>query len=227
VRNEKGIIRQPIRFQGQYHDEETGLYYNRWRFYDPLQGRYITQDPIGLRGGVNSFAYPTNPVQWVDPLGLQTDPAWGLPDTDWAGTRGNPPQPPQPKPPQPELRSDGRPQGAGCGDAKRDKYIPDSYMGTVSFEKACDIHDDCYGTLGADKQACDTQFGENLRLACDKDFLRPKTGDYEWDKTISAERTNCRLQANWYQFSVEQWAGEAFDTAQKAAAERAAREQKK
>jgi RHS repeat-associated protein len=70
VRNEKGIIRQPIRFQGQYHDEETGLYYNRWRFYDPLQGRYVTQDPIGLLGGVNSFAYPTNPVGWVDPLGL-------------------------------------------------------------------------------------------------------------------------------------------------------------
>jgi RHS repeat-associated protein len=71
VRNEQGIIRQPIRFQGQYHDEESGLYYNRWRFYDPLQGRYITQDPIGLRGGLNNFAYTRNPVEWVDPLGLE------------------------------------------------------------------------------------------------------------------------------------------------------------
>jgi RHS repeat-associated protein len=70
VRNEKGIIRQPIRFQGQYHDEETGLYYNRFRFYDPLQGRYVTQDPIGLLGGVNGFAYPENPVEWIDPSGL-------------------------------------------------------------------------------------------------------------------------------------------------------------
>jgi RHS repeat-associated protein len=74
VRNEKGI-RQPIRFQGQYHDEETGLYYNRFRFYDPLQGRYITQDPIGLMGGMNGFAYPTNPVGWGDPLGLACSPA--------------------------------------------------------------------------------------------------------------------------------------------------------
>jgi RHS repeat-associated protein len=75
VRNEKGIIRQPIRFQGQYHDEETGLYYNRFRFYDPLQGRYITQDPIGLRGGLNNFAYTRNPVEWVDPLGLDDVPS--------------------------------------------------------------------------------------------------------------------------------------------------------
>jgi RHS repeat-associated protein len=78
VRNEKGV-RQPIRFQGQYHDEETGLYYNRFRYYDPLQGRYITQDPIGLLGGMNNFIYPMNSVEWVDPLGLQaTDPTWGL-----------------------------------------------------------------------------------------------------------------------------------------------------
>jgi RHS repeat-associated protein len=69
VRNEKGI-RQPIRFQGQYHDGETGRYYNRWRYYDPLQGRYITQDPIGLAGGMNNFVYPNNPVDWSDPLGL-------------------------------------------------------------------------------------------------------------------------------------------------------------
>ncbi len=38
--------------QGQQHDEESGLYYNRHRYYDPLQGRYITQDPMGLKGGM-------------------------------------------------------------------------------------------------------------------------------------------------------------------------------
>jgi RHS repeat-associated protein len=73
VRNEKGI-RQPIRFQGQYHDEETGLYYNRWRYYDPLQGRYITQDPIGLEGGFNLYAYVGgDPLNYIDPLGLWVD----------------------------------------------------------------------------------------------------------------------------------------------------------
>ncbi|MFA2394567.1 RHS repeat-associated core domain-containing protein, partial [Escherichia coli] len=47
-----------------------GLYYNRHRYYDPLQGRYITQDPIGLKGGWNFYQYPLNPVINVDPQGL-------------------------------------------------------------------------------------------------------------------------------------------------------------
>ncbi|MDK9606074.1 RHS repeat-associated core domain-containing protein, partial [Lelliottia sp. V104_15] len=49
---------------------ETGLYYNRHRYYDPRQGRYITQDPIGLAGGWNGYTYPLNPVTDFDPLGL-------------------------------------------------------------------------------------------------------------------------------------------------------------
>ncbi|QGQ70270.1 RHS repeat-associated core domain-containing protein [Halomonas sp. PA16-9] len=48
---------KPIRLQGQWHDEESGLYYNRHRYYDPQQGRYISQDPIGLRGGTNLYGY--------------------------------------------------------------------------------------------------------------------------------------------------------------------------
>jgi len=52
------------------NDEESGLYYNRHRYYDPLQGRYITQDPIGLKGGWNFYQYPLNPVINVDPQGL-------------------------------------------------------------------------------------------------------------------------------------------------------------
>jgi RHS repeat-associated protein len=72
VRNEKGV-RQPIRFQGQWLDEESGFYYNRYRYYDPRQGRYVTQDPIGLRGGLNVYSYPANPVGRVDPKGLATE----------------------------------------------------------------------------------------------------------------------------------------------------------
>ncbi|MGG7353234.1 RHS repeat-associated core domain-containing protein, partial [Escherichia coli] len=58
------------RLPGQQYDEESGLYYNRHRYYDPLQGRYITQDSIGLKGGWNFYEYPLNPVQYIDPLGL-------------------------------------------------------------------------------------------------------------------------------------------------------------
>ncbi|MBD3895312.1 RHS repeat-associated core domain-containing protein, partial [Halomonas sp. ML-15] len=53
------------------HDEESGLYYNRHRYYDPQQGRYISQDPIGLNGGTNLYGYVTNPTGMVDPLGLE------------------------------------------------------------------------------------------------------------------------------------------------------------
>jgi len=59
-----------IRFQGQYEDEETGLAYNRFRYYDAEAGRFVSSDPIGLRGGTNSYRYTTNPTTWIDPLGL-------------------------------------------------------------------------------------------------------------------------------------------------------------
>ncbi|EJD5015079.1 RHS repeat protein, partial [Escherichia coli] len=63
-------LQQLIRLPGQQYDEESGLYYNRHRYYDPLHGRYITQDPIGLKGGWNFYQYPLNPVINVDPQGL-------------------------------------------------------------------------------------------------------------------------------------------------------------
>jgi RHS repeat-associated protein len=63
-------IRNPLRFQGQYFDHETGLHYNRFRYYDPEIGRYLSKDPIGFAGGLNLHAYVANPTQWVDPLGL-------------------------------------------------------------------------------------------------------------------------------------------------------------
>ncbi|EMX3657322.1 RHS repeat protein, partial [Escherichia coli] len=60
-------VYQPYRLPGQQYDEESGLYYNRNRYYNPLLGRYITQDPIGLAGGWSLYAYPVN---GIDPLGL-------------------------------------------------------------------------------------------------------------------------------------------------------------
>uniref|UniRef100_UPI0012DF9491 RHS repeat-associated core domain-containing protein n=1 Tax=Pseudomonas taiwanensis TaxID=470150 RepID=UPI0012DF9491 len=52
----------PIRFQGQYHDHETGLHYNRYRYYDPSSARFIAQDPIGLLGDHNLYRYTVNPT---------------------------------------------------------------------------------------------------------------------------------------------------------------------
>jgi RHS repeat-associated protein len=63
-------FRSPWRFQGQWYDEESGLHYNRFRYYDPEAGRYVSPDPIGLLGGLNPYRYTVNPVNWIDPLGL-------------------------------------------------------------------------------------------------------------------------------------------------------------
>ena len=63
-------VEQNLRFQGQYHDHESGLHYNRFRYYDPQTGRFVHQDPIGLLGGENLFAYGPNPITWLDPYGL-------------------------------------------------------------------------------------------------------------------------------------------------------------
>jgi len=77
-------IHQPLRFQGQYFDEETHLHYNRYRYYDPNTGSFLTQDPIKLLGGINNYLYTPNPISWIDPLGLAckediNDPAKMLP----------------------------------------------------------------------------------------------------------------------------------------------------
>ncbi|WP_440590657.1 RHS repeat-associated core domain-containing protein [Rheinheimera fenheensis] len=63
-------IDNPIRFQGQYYDSESGLHYNHFRYYDPQTGRFISQDPIGLLGGINHYQYAPNHINWIDPLGL-------------------------------------------------------------------------------------------------------------------------------------------------------------
>uniref|UniRef100_UPI003857D888 RHS repeat domain-containing protein n=1 Tax=Providencia stuartii TaxID=588 RepID=UPI003857D888 len=59
-----------FRFAGQYEDRETGLYYNRFRYYDKDSGQYISPDPIGLLGGLNPYGYVHCPTGFIDPLGL-------------------------------------------------------------------------------------------------------------------------------------------------------------
>ncbi len=76
VKESINLIYNPLRYPGQYHDQETGLYYNWHRYYEPYLGRYITSDPIGLKGGLNNFVYANNNSQlYVDPLGLLSQKA--------------------------------------------------------------------------------------------------------------------------------------------------------
>jgi RHS repeat-associated protein len=70
LRSETGPLEQPIRALGQYHDRETGLYYNWFRHYAPMLGRYISADPTGYLYSQNPYWYSSNPYSWVDYNGL-------------------------------------------------------------------------------------------------------------------------------------------------------------
>ena len=87
-------LSQPLRFQGQYSDLEAGLFYNRYRYYDPDAARYVTQDLIGLLGGLNNYSYSPSSTNWIDPRGLKKsargcDPCCGRnPAAEASATQG-------------------------------------------------------------------------------------------------------------------------------------------
>ena len=64
-------IDMPLRFPGHYFDPETGLHYNRNRYFSPELGRYLQTDPAGQAGNINPYAYPGNPLTTVDIDGLK------------------------------------------------------------------------------------------------------------------------------------------------------------
>ncbi|AHE72488.1 hypothetical protein M942_04125 [Enterobacter ludwigii] len=66
-----------LRYPGQLYDAESGLYYNRYRYYDPEPGQYLSSDPIGLAGGIRPQGYVHNPLEWIDPFGLSKCPPQG------------------------------------------------------------------------------------------------------------------------------------------------------
>ncbi|WP_244298034.1 RHS repeat domain-containing protein [Actinobacillus vicugnae] len=71
------LAHQPFRLQNQYFDQETGLHYNFFRYYNPILGRFINQDPIGLAGGENLYRFANNAQSKIDPLGLTPNCPFG------------------------------------------------------------------------------------------------------------------------------------------------------
>jgi RHS repeat-associated protein len=142
-------MHQDIRLPGQHHDRETGLYYNRHRYYDPTIGAYINQDPIGLRGGnTNFYGYPTAPLRKTDPLGLfQWHGNWCGPD--WTGGREHPFVP------------------------NSDPYYYESPVDIV--DKACMNHDVCY-SLCRDEFPCSTSDRGKCMKECDTNLVEASKG---------------------------------------------------
>ncbi|WP_455883705.1 RHS repeat-associated core domain-containing protein [Pseudomonas putida] len=121
ARLDVGKIDNPLRFQGQYFDQESGLHYNRHRYYNPDIGRYLTPDPVKLAGGINGYQYVPNPTGWVDPLGLNAN----CPDS-----RNKPPTCATPAEPDiPYLSRKG-----AFREAKRDANIPISQQPDVLID---------------------------------------------------------------------------------------------
>jgi RHS repeat-associated protein len=197
-------------YTGRERDSETGLYYYRARWYDPQQGRFISEDPIGLRGGIHLYAYVMNdPVSSIDPEGTQVRSDRDRPGDYYPGMRepykpGTPnlggfwfdlifgvPNPP-PKLSDPNL----------CGSGASEKWVPD-YIGSIDCRPGCQNHDNCYGTYGQPKQFCDLKLGLDIWAEC--------------PRATGVARAMCPAVASTYWFGVSTFGQSAYNTAQEAA----------
>jgi len=133
-----------LEYTGRENDG-TGIYFYRARYYDPVLKRFVQSDPIGLKGGLNTYLYAmAAPTTYTDPDGLQPSYGWPwAPQPNW-----NPLAPPQPRGPLPGPFPYGY-----CGSGMNVHWVPDGPWGD-----ACRKHDQCYDTCGADRWQCDKQF---------------------------------------------------------------------
>jgi len=123
-------------FPGQYFDSETGLHYNYFRYYDPGTGRYLTADAVGIVPDQTTVPFNLNHLfvyAGNNPINY-VDQYGLLPGFPWPWPNGGP-------------------FGPVCGSGSSATYIPDG-----PFKEACESHDRCYSTCGANKTVCDFIF---------------------------------------------------------------------
>lgn len=126
-----------LQYTGRENDG-TGLYYYRARYYAPSMGRFITEDPIGLAAGPNTYVYVlNNPLRYIDPTGLS---AYGFPWVPGPGYNPSPTYPDQ-YPENGNARPGFEPQNPGCDS------FPDR-LENKCVKKCCEEHDKCYAMFG-------------------------------------------------------------------------------
>ena len=191
ARSSSGTISNPFRYTAREFDPETGLYYDRARYYDSTQGRFLSEDPIGFGGGNDFYPYAdNNPVAYSDPFGLQAcsypdilvhpcmPPLYGPPVDPTA-----PPAPPTPTVPGWWPGPDPNPPGSSAGSSSSSGTStgpsPNPGPGPASQGSACEkppkkkTRKECTDRFIKEKSFCSQYYGTPLYGMCrDRAFWR-------------------------------------------------------
>ncbi len=151
------VADNPFRFSSEFYDSELDLVYYNYRHYSPALGRFLSRDPIEEQGGLNLYAFCKNSVTYIfETLGKSCrHSAHKEKNGKKIGRTG--------------IANESAPRVNGCG-SSGSEWVPDSFFWIVDFSKACNEHDRCYGTCGADKARCDINLGIDMADACLRTF---------------------------------------------------------
>ena len=164
--NGTGLDWLPFGFAGGLFDRDSDMLRYWKRDFDPRVGRWVSKEPLRFRGGRNFYVYALNdPANLVDRTGREPEGAGGVGGASgYGGAEGAGGQPYAPPPLPRPLPLDATHDYCG---SLGSEWVPESDpLGSSNYQHACDIHDTCYGTCGAEKISCDWDLSENMASEC-------------------------------------------------------------